>query len=327
MCEYDYQSEIEDYDDEDLTNIINEIDSENPLCNNVEEWDHCSDNCYNQINTTYNLFEGYEKPYLNDEYLYCEKPQEHIIECNSIEPRKRIQIKMKFTDGHGNIPGYMIFETRNLISGLSYIEKYNKTDDLNDVKDNKKRGSKDQGAGNTNINKRTKRIINHVRLMFQHPSLKTKINFEKIKHIANKRPIGYKSDWYWSEDWNLAPTRQGIYDFKRSLHEQADFFFNEFPTIGTAHILLTAQSRRYGDNNGIAVKDSICDLHTFNAVAIVRWHNSTLDTAQTLAHEIGHLLGMSHDFARVSMHCLVYKITVKMTEKDLLATTKSIFFF
>ena len=159
MCEYDYHNEIEDYDDEDLTNDINEIDSENQLCSNVEEWDHCSDNCYNQINTTYNLFEGYEKPYLNDEYLYCEQPQEHIIECNSIEPRKRIQIKMKFTDGHGNIPGYMIFETRNLISGLSYIEKYNKTDEDLNVENNKKSGSKGQRAGYTNIIKSTKIII------------------------------------------------------------------------------------------------------------------------------------------------------------------------
>ena len=142
----------------------------------------------------------------------------------------------------------------------------------------------------------TDKILSHAQEMLQHPTLNTKINLGHIKKIVNKQPVGYKEDWYWPDDWNYAPTKEGIHDFKYSLHEHGDYIFDELPTIGTAHILFTAQSRKYGDNHGIAVKDSICDLHTFNAVAIVRWNNSTLGTAQTLAHEIGHLIGMSHDF-------------------------------
>ena len=132
--------------------------------------------------------------------------------------------------------------------------------------------------------------------MFQHPSLNIKINFGKINNVKNKKSTGYKSTWYWPDDWNYGTTKEDIHDFKYSLHEEGDFILEEVPNIGTAHILLTAQSRKHGGNFGIAVKDSICDLHTFNAVTIVRWNNSVIDTAQTLAHEIGHLIGMSHDF-------------------------------
>ena len=137
--------------------------------------------------------------------------------------------------------------------------------------------------------------------MFQHPSLNIKIDFGETKIISNKQPNGYKSDWpreikSWPDDFNYGTTKEDIHDFKFSLDEEADFILEELPSIGTAHILLTAQSRKHGGNFGIAVKDSICDLHTFNAVTIVKWNNSVIDTAQTLAHEIGHLIGMSHDF-------------------------------
>ena len=61
---------------------------------------------------------------------------------------------------------------------------------------------------------------------------------------------------------------------------------------GIAHIMLT----NIGPPkiNGIAKTPSVCE-NDKSAVAIVRWHENSMSTAQTLAHEIGHLFGMFHD--------------------------------
>lgn len=68
-----------------------------------------------------------------------------------------------------------------------------------------------------------------------------------------------------------------------------------------AHVYLTASNGSNGRPKliGKAKKDSICTKNETAPRLIVHWLNSAARTGLTVAHELGHVLGMSHDFRPV----------------------------
>jgi hypothetical protein len=89
-------------------------------------------------------------------------------------------------------------------------------------------------------------------------------------------------------------------DFAPSLPDLTKFM-NTIPdsnlkSIGTIHMLLT--NKKKSPNVGIAWNTSVCGKTKRYASGITRWHHSNPSTAKTLAHEIGHNLGMYHDFEK-----------------------------
>ena len=230
----------------------------------------------NSVVTTFNIFEN--EIFVNNDYLICKRSTPTSIECNSIDAQIRNEININFWDSYTTNPAILSIETKNHITGIKHTESFEK-ESADESED------KQQNYSPDGYSKHTRRILKHAEMMFQHHSLNTKIQSGRVKNVELKHPQYY----------DFPPTEDNVVNFSFYISDAADELFEKLPSIGTAHVLLTAQTDLFKGYYGIANIASICNLNTFKSSAIVRWHENVLFTSQTLAHEIAHLLGIDHD--------------------------------
>merc|ERR1719479_451002 len=123
---------------------------------------------------------------------------------------------------------------------------------------------------------KAREIGRQARLFMNHRSLDTRFDLKLIY-------IEYNDDH--------VPSVRGLKSFKTSR------VVAENQNKGTIHMLLTAH-KNGGFVIGIAWMNSVCDTDNSWATGITKWTRDVANTAETFVHEIGHNLGMFHDFEK-----------------------------
>jgi hypothetical protein len=133
-------------------------------------------------------------------------------------------------------------------------------------------------GGRSNGRKKIIRIIKQVALLYKHRSLDTKIDITKVyfNDVADE----------------LQPSRSNLNTFMSKLSRR--------PNVrNSMHLLLTHDGKDYG-TLGLANALKMCDKKKGSAASLVKYFHDDSNTAYTIAHELGHLIGMFHDFDRPS---------------------------
>ena len=124
-------------------------------------------------------------------------------------------------------------------------------------------------------------VIQHASNLLQHKSLDIKITL---------RPTNPNNPYKTSE--HAKPSRIGVTTFEKQLKDP--FIVDGSPVT---HILFTTSDEKFG-SLGVGRLSSVCSSKV-RPVALIKYTNNPLRLSITLAHEIGHVLGISHDFTDV----------------------------
>jgi len=132
--------------------------------------------------------------------------------------------------------------------------------------------------GRSGAEREARQVLRQVQDLYQDQSLETKLDIQFGDRIYRSSAPVLQADRKGLKtlDQNLkAPYKLGAGYVVTHLHLTADPPGKRSPKIGKAQI------------------NSVCDR---NPKAIAKFKNDNLRTAMTVAHELGHVLGMEHDF-------------------------------
>jgi len=122
-------------------------------------------------------------------------------------------------------------------------------------------------------------VMAHTQANFCHKSLGTKI---KISRLGTKY---YKGERF----------QPGGPDMGKVVR------FAKADMNGTDIMIFYGADYKGESKSGVAFGSTICKRRYWNAVGMVRWRPSPANLARTTSHEIGHVLGMRHDWAKRHM--------------------------
>lgn len=137
--------------------------------------------------------------------------------------------------------------------------------------------------------KMTPRILKHVEMMFQDKTLDVKMKIDKIT-------FGQLDD-----STNPPSTPELSADDQDDQHFLYLLSKKKKLSKDTVYVVLTDNTGEQGYiGSAPGGVGTICDQNPAKVAATVSYFASIIDTAQTFTHEIGHVLGMYHDFDKAN---------------------------
>jgi len=136
--------------------------------------------------------------------------------------------------------------------------------------------------------KRINGILNLAREMFKWKSLTTEIELDilDIKHVATSLTLHDSEEMF-----QAAVNRALSISEKNKVNADNYHYFSYDNKDGTAGVAATM--RLFANSDALG---SVCWRNQRDRTAISEWLNDEATTALTFAHELGHALGMPHDF-------------------------------